>query len=120
MMPGRAILQAELRAANLYQGAAVTILVVVIIISPSLVFLVRNATLTLQVSTTAFFIFVAFHFRTDPLFFWGGGVSDPLCLSSSLALQFYNYSFLVNRDAQHLLAHAMASDFTVKRQVSQR
>jgi hypothetical protein len=44
-------------------------------------------------------------------------VSDPLCLSSSSALQFFNYSFLVhhpvNRDGRHLLAHAMASEFTV-------
>jgi hypothetical protein len=45
-------------------------------------------------------------------------VSDPLCLSSSLALHLISdYSFwvhhLVNRDDQHLLAHAMASDFSV-------
>jgi hypothetical protein len=34
-----------------------------------------------------------------------------LCLSSSLAVYFYNYSFCVplNRDDRHLLAHAMAS-----------
>jgi hypothetical protein len=46
--------------------------------------------------------------------FW---VSNPLCLSSSSALHFSDYSFwvqhLVNRDDQHLLAHAMASDFSV-------
>jgi hypothetical protein len=44
-------------------------------------------------------------------------VSDPLCLSSSLALHFSNYSFwvhrLVNWDDRQLLAHAMASDFSV-------
>jgi hypothetical protein len=48
------------------------------------------------------------------LFFW---VSDPLCLSSSLALHFFWLFFLVhhlvNRDDRHLLAHAMASDFSV-------
>jgi hypothetical protein len=48
------------------------------------------------------------------LFFW---VSDPLCLSSYSALHFFPiYSFwvhhLVNRDERHLLAHAMASDFS--------
>jgi hypothetical protein len=46
------------------------------------------------------------------------GVSDPLFLSSSLALYFCSdYSFwvhqIVNRDDWHLLAHAMASDFSV-------
>ena len=35
--------------ANLYQGVGITILVVVTVMSPSLIFLVRNATLTLQV-----------------------------------------------------------------------
>jgi hypothetical protein len=48
-------------------------------------------------------------------FFW---VSDPLCLSSSSsALHFSGYSFwvhhLVNQDYRQLLAHAMASDFSV-------
>jgi hypothetical protein len=42
------------------------------------------------------------------------GVSDPLCLSSSLALHFLRLFFLnyhlVNRDDWHLLAHALASD----------
>jgi hypothetical protein len=46
--------------------------------------------------------------------FW---VIDPLCLSSSLALHFIQYSFrihhLVNQDGRKLLAHAMASDFSV-------
>jgi hypothetical protein len=41
-------------------------------------------------------------------------LSDPLCLSSSLAI---HYSFLVhhpvNWDDRHLLARAMASDFSV-------
>jgi MFS family permease len=41
-------------------------------------------------------------------FFWG--VSDPLCLSSSSALHFFQLFFLVhhpvNRDARHLFAHA--------------
>jgi hypothetical protein len=46
--------------------------------------------------------------------FW---VSDPLCLSSSLALHFvpiilFRVHLLVNRDDRHLLAHAMASDFS--------
>jgi hypothetical protein len=44
-------------------------------------------------------------------------VSDPLCLFSSLALHFFRLFFLVhhlvNWDDQHLLAHAMASDFSV-------
>jgi hypothetical protein len=46
-------------------------------------------------------------------------VSDPLCLSSSSssALHFSDYSFrvhhLVNRHDRQLLAHAMASDFSV-------
>jgi hypothetical protein len=49
------------------------------------------------------------------VFLW---VSDPLCLSSSSALHFLSqYSFrvhhLVNRDERQLLAHAMASDFSV-------
>jgi hypothetical protein len=51
------------------------------------------------------------------------GVSDPLCLFSSLALHFSNYCFLVhhvNQDDWHHLAHAMASDFTVAWQYSQR
>jgi hypothetical protein len=54
------------------------------------------------------------------LFFWGGaggGGSDPLCLPSSLALHFSDYSFwvhhLVSRDDRHLLANAMASDYSV-------
>jgi hypothetical protein len=45
------------------------------------------------------------------------GVIDLLCFSSSSALHFSNYSFLVhhpvNRDDRQLLAHAMASDVTV-------
>jgi hypothetical protein len=49
--------------------------------------------------------------------FGGWGVSDPLYLSSSSALLFSDYSFWVhhpvNRDDRHLLAHAMASDFSV-------
>jgi hypothetical protein len=53
------------------------------------------------------------------------GVSDPLCLSfSSSALHFSNYSFVVlhpvNWDDRHPLARAMASDFTVTWQFSQR
>jgi hypothetical protein len=44
-------------------------------------------------------------------------VSDPMFLSSPSALHFSNYSFLVhhpvNWDDWHLLARAMASDFTV-------
>jgi hypothetical protein len=44
------------------------------------------------------------------------GVSYPLCLSSSFAIHFADYSFwvhhFVNRDDRHLLAHAMASDFS--------
>jgi hypothetical protein len=44
-------------------------------------------------------------------------VSDPLCLSSSSALHFSDYSFrvhhLVNQDDLQLLAHAMTSDFSV-------
>jgi hypothetical protein len=39
-----------------------------------------------------------------------------VCLSSTLALHFSDYSFwvhhLVNWDDRHLLAHAMASDFS--------
>jgi hypothetical protein len=47
------------------------------------------------------------------------GVSDPLCLSSSSALHiFLGIILTVFRDAQHLLAHAMASDFSVTRQFS--
>jgi hypothetical protein len=46
-------------------------------------------------------------------FLW---VSDPLCLSSSSALLYSDYSLRVhppaNRDDRHLLAHAMASDFS--------
>jgi hypothetical protein len=45
-----------------------------------------------------------------------GGVSNPLCLSSSSALHFCDYSFLVhhplNWDDRHLLACAMVSDFS--------
>jgi hypothetical protein len=52
-----------------------------------------------------------------PLTLWVFLVSDPLCLSSSLALRFSEYSFwvhhLVNQDDWQLLAHAMASDFSV-------
>jgi hypothetical protein len=44
-------------------------------------------------------------------------VSDPLCLSSSSALHFSDYSFWVhhpvNQDDRQLLANAMASDFSV-------
>jgi hypothetical protein len=47
-------------------------------------------------------------------------VSDPLCLSSALALHFFQLFFwvhhLVNWDDRHVLAHAMASDFSVARQ----
>jgi hypothetical protein len=47
----------------------------------------------------------------------GGGVSDPLCLSSSLALHFSDYSFCVlhpvNWNDRDLLACAVASDFSV-------
>ena len=46
----RAIVRQELWMVNLYQGTGIAILVVVIIMSPSLIFLVRNATLTLQVT----------------------------------------------------------------------
>jgi hypothetical protein len=60
-------------------------------------------------------------------FFGGGGgggeFCNPLFLSSSLALQFSQYSFLVhhpiNPDDRHLLTHAMASDFSVTWQFSQ-
>jgi hypothetical protein len=49
------------------------------------------------------------------LIFWG--VSDPLCLSSSSALHFSDYSFWVYhpvyRDDWQLLAHAKAFDFSV-------
>jgi hypothetical protein len=56
-----------------------------------------------------------------PFFFGGGGVSNPLCLSSSLALHFSQLFFLVqHRWGWHLLAHEMASDFTVTCQFSQR
>jgi hypothetical protein len=45
------------------------------------------------------------------------GVSDPLGLSSPSALHCSDYSFRVHhpadRDDLHLLAHAMASDFSV-------
>jgi hypothetical protein len=45
------------------------------------------------------------------------GVNNPLCLSSSSALHFFWLFFLVhhlvNQDDRHLLAHAMASDFSV-------
>jgi hypothetical protein len=58
---------------------------------------------------------------TENDFFW---VSNPLCLSSSSTLHFCQLFFLVhhldNRDDQHLLAHAMASDFSVAWQCSQR
>jgi hypothetical protein len=54
-------------------------------------------------------------------FFLGGGVSNPLCFSSSLALHFFWIFFFcvhhpANRDDRHVLAHAMASDFSVARQ----
>jgi hypothetical protein len=52
----------------------------------------------------------------EVFFFGGGGGSDPLCLSSS-SEEDSDYSFLVNhldnRDDRNLIAHAMASDFTV-------
>jgi hypothetical protein len=58
--------------------------------------------------------------RVFVLFLGGGEVSDPSCLSSSSALHFSNYFFLVNHpvnwDDRHLLAHAAASDLTVTRQ----
>jgi hypothetical protein len=38
------------------------------------------------------------------------GASNPLCLFSSSALHFVHHP--VNQDDQHLLAHAMASDFS--------
>jgi hypothetical protein len=45
------------------------------------------------------------------------GLSDSMCLSSSLALHFSDYSFLIhhpiNWDDWHLFANAMACDFTV-------
>jgi hypothetical protein len=50
------------------------------------------------------------------------GASDLLCLSSSSALHFSNYNFLVhhpvNWDDRLLLACAMASDFSVAWQFS--
>jgi hypothetical protein len=59
-----------------------------------------------------------------PNFICLGRISDPLCLSSSLALHFYHHSFLahhpVNQDDRHLLALAKASDFSVAWQFSQR
>jgi hypothetical protein len=49
-------------------------------------------------------------------FFWGGGGRDSFCPSSS-ALHFSKYSFRIHRpvnwDDRHLLAHAMACDFSV-------
>jgi hypothetical protein len=41
-------------------------------------------------------------------------VMNPMCLSSSSALRDYTFWFHhpVNRDDRHLLAHAMASDFS--------
>jgi hypothetical protein len=56
--------------------------------------------------------------------FWG--VQQPLVhlLSSSSALHFFQLFFLVhhpvNRDDQHLIAHAMASYFSVTSQFSER
>jgi hypothetical protein len=51
-------------------------------------------------------------------------VNNPLRLSSSLAsvlLSFFGVAHHpVNRDDRHLLAHALASDFTVACQFSQR
>jgi chemotaxis regulatin CheY-phosphate phosphatase CheZ len=48
---------------------------------------------------------------------WFETVIDLMCLDSSLALHFSDYSFHVhhpvNQDDRHLLAHAMASDFSV-------
>jgi nitrate reductase NapE component len=52
------------------------------------------------------------------------GSATPCVFSSSLALHFFHYSFSVhhpvNRDDRHLRAHAMASDFSVACQFSQR
>jgi hypothetical protein len=50
------------------------------------------------------------------IYIWGGAATP--CASLLFGpLFYYDYSFLVhhpvNRDDQHLLAHAMASDFTV-------
>jgi hypothetical protein len=57
--------------------------------------------------------------RTGEIVFLGGGASPP-----PWHYIFSNYSFLVphpvNRDDQYLLARAMASDFTVAWQFSQR
>jgi hypothetical protein len=50
-------------------------------------------------------------------FFCFSWVSNPLCLYASSALIFFKLFFrvhhLVNRDDRHLLAHALASDFSV-------
>jgi hypothetical protein len=65
--------------------------------------------------------------RSNPVAGFGGrflGVSDPLCLSSSSALDFFWLFFLCpppfNQDDWQLLAHAMASDLSVAWQCSQR
>jgi hypothetical protein len=51
-------------------------------------------------------------------------ISVPTYYTGTFHKLFFQYSFLlhklVNRDDQHLLAHAIASDFTVTRQFSQR
>jgi hypothetical protein len=49
------------------------------------------------------------------MIFGGRGVSNHSCLFSSSALHFYSIlvHHPVNRDDWHLLARAMASDFTV-------
>jgi hypothetical protein len=59
------------------------------------------------------------------IFIYSFWASNPLRLfSSSSVLHFAKYSFLVhhpvNLDNQHLLVHALASDFTVAWQFSQR
>jgi hypothetical protein len=68
----------------------------------------------LLMNTEAFKLFFKCKLRRLTAAFW---VCDPLCLSSSSALHFSDYYLLVrhpvNRDDRHLLAHAMASDFTV-------
>jgi hypothetical protein len=61
--------------------------------------------------------------RSSFFLFWG--ISNPLCLFSSSALHLFQLLFFlvhypVNWDDRHLLAHALASDFTVSRQFSQR
>jgi hypothetical protein len=50
-------------------------------------------------------------------FFWGGGAATPYASPPRQPSIFSDYSFCVhhpvNRDDQHLLARAMASDFSV-------